>query len=172
MIGGDGNVTIYFGSICMDTIADMIISNAGNSWSESGRSLSFAGDINNDGYFDLLTGDPHSNASGNQMGRAYIFSNKIKYNGTEVAKELSLNQNYPNPFNTETSIIYNLQKPGQVVIKIFNSSGQELETLVNGYQPGGEHKITWQPKNLPCGIYFCKLYSSEFSEIRKMLLQK
>jgi len=44
-----------------------------------------------------------------------------------------LNQNYPNPFNPSTKITYSIPKSDLVILKIYNVSGQEIQTLVNKY---------------------------------------
>ncbi len=91
-----------------------------------------------------------------------------------------LYQNYPNPFNPTTTIKYNLTKPNTITLKIFNLSGQEIETLVKGFQSVGEHQINWQPKGLSSGIYFYRLEAGDpsagsgqrFSETKKLILTK
>ena len=86
--------------------------------------------------------------------------------------EFSLSQNYPNPFNLSSTIKYNLTQSNQVTLKIYNLSGQELETLLNEFQVAGEKEVTWQPKGLPGGIYFYRLQSGVYSETKKLILQK
>ncbi len=86
--------------------------------------------------------------------------------------KFKLKQNYPNPFNPSTTIKYYLSKPGNIILKIYNLTGQEIETLVNGFQSAGAHQITWQPKDLPSGVYFYRLQAGEFSETMKLILQK
>lgn len=89
-----------------------------------------------------------------------------------IPGEFKLYQNYPNPFNPTTTIKYNLHKSNDVTLKIYNLIGQELETLVNGFQTAGKHEINWQPNGLPSGIYFYRLQSGEFSQAKKLILQK
>ena len=89
-----------------------------------------------------------------------------------VPSEFLLSNNYPNPFNPFTTIRYHLQNASKVTMKIYNISGQKIETLVNEYQTAGEHEITWQPKALPGGIYFYKLKAGDFSETKKLILQR
>ncbi len=68
-----------------------------------------------------------------------------------------LSQNFPNPFKTSTTISYNLSKSDYVSLKIYNLSGQEMETLVEDFQTVGEHQIIWEPIGLQSGVYFYKL---------------
>ena len=64
-----------------------------------------------------------------------------------------------------------MQKLSDVVLKIYNLSGQEIETLVNGFQTAGKHEINWQPKELPSGIYFYRLQvGNNFVETKKMII--
>ena len=86
--------------------------------------------------------------------------------------KFSLSQNYPNPFNPSTTIKYNLNQSSKVTLKIYNLSGQELETLINEFQVAGEKEVTWQPKGLPSGIYYYRLQAGDFSETKKLILQK
>ena len=80
--------------------------------------------------------------------------------------------NYPNPFNPLTTIKFQLDESNKITLKIYNITGQEIETIVNRYQTAGEHEITWQPAGLPSGIYFYRLQAGEYSETKKLILQK
>ena len=84
----------------------------------------------------------------------------------------SLDQNYPNPFNPATKINYSLEKPGNVRISVFNILGQNVSTLVNGFQNAGKYTVDFNAKNLNSGIYFFKIESNNFVATRKMMLIK
>lgn len=86
--------------------------------------------------------------------------------------QYQLFQNYPNPFNPTTKIIYSLGKPNYTTIKIYNLSGYEIETLVDGFQTAGTYQVNWQTKGLPSGIYFYQIKAGTFSETKKLILQK
>jgi len=86
-----------------------------------------------------------------------------------------LSQNYPNPFNPETMIEYGLPKEVEVTIKIFNVYGQEIRTLVQGYQQPGHHRIQWDGKDdeghhAASGLYHVRIVAEGFMEVRKMIL--
>jgi hypothetical protein len=83
-----------------------------------------------------------------------------------------LDQNYPNPFNYLTNIKYELRTPTHATLKIYDILGQEIETLVNEYQNKGLYQIRWSATGLPSGVYLCRLQAGEFSEAKKLVLQK
>lgn len=85
---------------------------------------------------------------------------------------LNLFQNYPNPFNPSTKIIYQIDQPSHVSLKIFNITGQEISTLVNDYQNTGFYSYYWMPKNLKSGIYICRLKVNNQVKVRKLIYQK
>ena len=89
-----------------------------------------------------------------------------------IPTNFKLYQNYPNPFNPTTMIKYNLPKSSRIILKIYNLAGQAIETLVNEFQPAGEHEVIWQPKGLPSGLYFYKIQAGEYSDMKKLILQK
>ncbi|MBK8552113.1 MAG: T9SS type A sorting domain-containing protein [Ignavibacteria bacterium] len=89
----------------------------------------------------------------------------------------ALYQNYPNPFNPKTIINYTILSnvKGQmsnVKLIVYNSSGSEISTLVNGKQKPGSYTVEFNAGNLPSGIYFYKLSSSGFSVTKKMIVLK
>ena len=90
----------------------------------------------------------------------------------QVPLTFSLEQNYPNPFNPNTIIKYSIPQSSQVILKIFNTLGEEIETLVNEEKPSGTYKITWNAINLPSGVYFYRLQAGGFVQTRKMILLK
>jgi poly(3-hydroxybutyrate) depolymerase len=89
-----------------------------------------------------------------------------------IPEYFKLYQNYPNPFNPSTKIRYQLVKASHISLKIYNLAGQEIATVVNEFQPAGEHEVTWQPKGLPSGLYFCKIQAGKISETKKLILQR
>ena len=86
--------------------------------------------------------------------------------------DVRLDQNYPNPFNPETSIKFNLSRSSFATLKIYNLIGQEIETLVNGFRAAGEYEIEWRPQGLASGLYFYRLRAGDFSETKKLVLQR
>lgn len=102
-----------------------------------------------------------------------VQTNVISNSGNKIfLKDFQLYQNHPNPFNPITTIQYSLQKSSHVILKIYNLTGQEIETLVDEYETTGEHVINWLPRGLPNGIYLYRLQAGEFSETKKLVYQK
>src|ERR1035437_2986486 len=83
-----------------------------------------------------------------------------------------LAQNYPNPFNPSTVITYSIPASSNVVINVYNVIGELIKTLVNQYQEAGIYKVNFDARDLSNGIYFYKIQSGNFVEIKKMLLLK
>jgi hypothetical protein len=98
----------------------------------------------------------------------------------EMPTEFLLSQNYPNPFNPSTKIKYSVPQSSNVVIKVFDILGNEIETVVNEEKPVGTYEITWNAEQLPSrqgsaltsGVYFYQLRAGSFVETKKMLLLK
>lgn len=83
-----------------------------------------------------------------------------------------LEQNYPNPFNPTTSIRYQLPKASDIVIKVYNTVGQEVAELVTGTKPAGYYTLQFDGSNLPSGAYFVRLTSRDYVETKKLMLIK
>jgi hypothetical protein len=83
-----------------------------------------------------------------------------------------LKPNYPNPFNASTVITYRLKTAGKVNITIYDITGREVYTLVNGIQSAGEYSLTFDASHLPSGIYTCRLKNGTFQQSIKMILLK
>jgi len=90
----------------------------------------------------------------------------------EIPTEYSLEQNYPNPFNPSTTISFSIPEVSFVTLKVFNSLGEEIETLVTKQLSAGSYKYDWNAINLPSGVYFYKLQTEKFVETKKMILLK
>ena len=96
----------------------------------------------------------------------------VEENPMQIPSSYILSQNFPNPFNPSTKIKYSVPQSSQVVIKIFDIVGNEIETLVNEEKPAGSYELTWNAANLPSGVYFYQLRAGSFVETKKMLLLK
>jgi hypothetical protein len=91
----------------------------------------------------------------------------------EIPSEFSLSQNYPNPFNPTTEIQFQLPEAGNVVMKIYNTIGQEVRELVDGEYQAGMHTVSWDGKTdngnpVSSGLYFYQIKAGSFSQIKKM----
>jgi uncharacterized protein (TIGR02145 family) len=83
-----------------------------------------------------------------------------------------LMQNFPNPFNPTTIIQFETTHKTFISLKVFNVLGNEIATLINEEKPVGIHKVEWNAKALPSGIYFYKIQAGNFTETKKMVLMK
>ena len=86
--------------------------------------------------------------------------------------QFELSQNYPNPFNPSTTIRFSLPEATQVKINLFNMLGEQVATLAEGMYESGYHKVTFNASNLPSGTYIYRLESSDFVQVKKMVLIK
>ncbi|MDD8017512.1 MAG: carboxypeptidase regulatory-like domain-containing protein [Bacteroidota bacterium] len=115
-----------------------------------------------------LTGSP-SNATANFTINSVL---SVSTNSSVQPKSYALAQNFPNPFNPSTTISYTLPASGNISLKVYNIVGQEVMTLVNGYQNSGEYRATFDAKGLASGIYFYRLQAGSFNQVKKMMLIK
>ena len=97
-------------------------------------------------------------------------------------QETALLPNFPNPFNPETWIPYQLAKPTEVTLTIYDINGRVVRDLDLGHQRAGMYHSQsraayWDGKNVvgepvASGVYFYTLKAGEFTATRKMLIQK
>ncbi len=100
----------------------------------------------------------------------------------QIPEETSLLPNYPNPFNPETWIPYQLAKPADVTLTIYDINGHVVRDLDLGHQPVGIYKgknraAHWDGRNaegepVASGVYFYTLKAGDFTATRKMLIRK
>jgi hypothetical protein len=95
-------------------------------------------------------------------------------NDNTVVKEMKteLLDNYPNPFNPSTKISYSLKTEGRVSLKIYNTLGEKVITLVDEIKPAGSYEAEFNASELPSGIYIYRMQSGEYVSSKKMLLIK
>ena len=113
------------------------------------------------------------------IGPGYIYYGTVGIddNQSNLPIEFRLSQNYPNPFNPETNIEYQLPQAGFVNLTVFNILGQNVRTLVDGYQDAGYYSAHWNGANesgvkVPSGIYFYRVTAGDFSQTKKMMMLK
>jgi len=89
-----------------------------------------------------------------------------------IPANYQLSQNYPNPFNPVTNIKFAILRTGFVKLEIFDASGKTVQTLVNENLSAGNYKIGFEGTGLASGIYFYRIETAEFSDVKKMVLVK
>ena len=89
-----------------------------------------------------------------------------------VADEFTLEQNYPNPFNPSTTISFTIQTDQFVSLRVFNTIGEEVKTLVNENLTKGTYKINFNSDGLSTGFYIYRLDNGNQMQVRKMIFLK
>jgi Peptidase family M1 domain len=100
--------------------------------------------------------------------------------GVEVSEQQSptqpnrfaLGQNFPDPFNPTTTIKYQLPIHGYVILRVFDILGREVATLVNGMKQPGKYTVQFNGTGLASGVYFYKLETVDFVDVKKFILFK
>ncbi len=126
----------------------------------------------NNWYIEEVPGDLFaSTIEGSEFSVYYEGVTSVNEN-KPAPTEFSLQQNYPNPFNPTTVISYSVPEAGFVSLKVYDVLGNEVATLVNGNQTKGIHRVTFNASELTSGIYFYRMKSGQFTQVRKMMLMK
>ncbi len=89
-----------------------------------------------------------------------------------LPKSYSLSQNYPNPFNPVTKINFAVPKKSFVTIKVYDMLGKETATLVNDTKDAGYYSVDFSGTNLSTGVYYYRIESEGFVDVKKMILIK
>ena len=122
------------------------------------------------GYGDFLTGGAGPFVSDVVLKYCPVITS-IQNNEKTIAP-VALFQNYPNPFDFHTMIKYQLRNSDKVSIKVFNLAGQEVATLVDGFQQACEHEIEWNAEGLSGGVYFYTLQTDKITVTKRVVLQR
>lgn len=106
-----------------------------------------------------------------------VLSAIIREISLEIPKDFALSQNYPNPFNPSTNIRFALPTSAEVQIKLYNSIGQEVESILNSHFNAGVHEIAFNAQRLSSGVYFYMINAqgingNNFISTRRMILMK
>jgi hypothetical protein len=83
-----------------------------------------------------------------------------------------LQQNYPNPFSKATTIKFNVPGTGNVKIVLYDVIGCEVQILLNESLKPGKHSLSFDGSLLKSGMYFYKISAGDYSETRRMMLNK
>jgi len=117
-------------------------------------------------------------AYSNRIGRQFIGFGYIKLSKKNLASSsVVLQQNFPNPFNPATKVNFAVDKAGNVDVRVFNTRGELVRTIVNQWYPQGEHTVSWDGKTLsgghaPSGIYYIRATSAGGTDVIKAVLAK
>jgi hypothetical protein len=116
--------------------------------------------------FELSTIEINAMSYSKAGGPSAVDENRVS------SKIGTLEQNTPNPFNSKTTINYTLTDAGNVVLKVYDYTGREIEILVNEEQPAGQYQVDFSGERLNSGLYFYKLGSGNESVMMKMMVVK
>jgi len=94
-----------------------------------------------------------------------------------LPKKFALYANYPNPFNPVTTVAYDIPEASDVLLEIYNITGQRVKILVNKRQEPNRYKVQWNGTNeagaqLSSGMYFYRIQAKDYSSVKKLILMK
>ncbi len=108
----------------------------------------------------------------NDFDGTFKYSSEVAVDVNNIPAAFSLDQNYPNPFNPSTKISFGLPHKTNVVLKIFNTLGEEVAVLVNETLEAGSHSFNFDASSFPSGLYIYSLQTDEKLISKKMTLLK
>ncbi len=90
----------------------------------------------------------------------------------QLIPQISL-RSYPNPFSAQTTIEYSLLEDSEITLIISDVAGRHITTLVNGEtKTAGTHKVVFDGSQLPSGMYYYTIKTSDYFGTQKIILAK
>jgi hypothetical protein len=196
-----GGIVVIAGGPNLPAVVDLAAPSVPVVWIQAPDNFDFsaywaaAGDFDGDGSVDIMpngmAGDGPDNRR-NNAGEVHVVSGRLvaeilggAVQLTAIAEEAlatvpaqaSLGQNYPNPFNSRTTIEFSLAVDADLHLAIYDVTGQQVATLVEGWRTAGVHTITWDGRDsageqVASGVYLYRLAIGRKSEVRRLLLLK
>ena len=123
------------------------------------------------------------NIEANGTQTIYYRLKQVDYNGLfeysdivsvvfDLPTEYALGQNYPNPFNPSSKIKYSVPQNGLVSIIVYDLTGQVVAILLNEVKEAGNYELNFNAAGLSSGVYFYKMISENFTQVKKMSILK
>ena len=136
--------------------------------------ISFTGNVSavNGGNPIILTVVPIHHPERSKTISVDGFTSPLAIDEDLIPNSFRLDEPYPNPFNPATIIQYSIYNEQNILLQVFNISGQLVETLVNGTASAGQHSILWSSGQISTGIYFIKMSTDLHCQTRKVLYLK
>ncbi len=111
---------------------------------------------------------------GNKFVHNKTLEVRTKAQSEVVPERYFLSQNHPNPFNPKTVINFELKSESSGKLEIFNVRGEKVKDFELVKNKGS---VVWNGtdnfgKGVSSGVYFYKLSTKDFSEVKKMTLLK
>lgn len=133
--------------------------------------------MDHDGYAGVIVAWEDQRASGKEPLKN-IWGQRVN-DGTVAIRELpraaipakaELSQNYPNPFNPITRFTFAVPATGRVEVAVFNTLGQQVASVVDGVMNPGVYEVDFNASRLASGVYFYRLQTGGFGDVKKMTL--
>ena len=104
-------------------------------------------------------------------GSKYGNELELRWNISEV-QNFKLNKVSPNPFNPATQVEYEIDQAGQMILSVYNVTGQKVSELYNGYQSEGTYNVVWDASEMSSGVYYISMLMNGHQETMKAVLVK
>ena len=128
------------------------------------------------GHIATLTFQTAGNAPVHLTGSGIVNAGSRKSLGdistAKTPSTTTLNSNYPNPFRGTTTISYGIPSSGQVLLEVYNVTGQKVATLVNQKQGAGTHQVNFNAAELASGMYMYRLTVDDVTKMGRMTIVK
>ncbi len=89
-----------------------------------------------------------------------------------IPQDFVLYQNYPNPFNANTIIEYQIPRKEKITLKMYDVIGREIVTILDEVVGAGTYRANFDASTLSSGIYYYRLQTKDYVQVRKMILIK
>jgi|GEM_PF-1289640 len=92
--------------------------------------------------------------------------------GDARVRGFRLDDAYPNPFNPATTVGIHLPVAQRVTATAYDLRGRKVCTLHHGPLDAGRHLLRFDASNLPTGVYFIRVVTPDFTQVKKCLYLK
>jgi photosystem II stability/assembly factor-like uncharacterized protein len=157
------NTASYFSSLSERTYHS---TNHGESWFREASGLP-------EDFVTALAAAPDGHLYAGTQSHGVFRSDRLT--DVEVSAQIgdfALYPNFPNPFNSSTAITYSLPRSSHVTLSIYNTLGQSVAILADGYQPAGTFTTVWNAEGCASGVYIVRMVTGATVATRKALLLK
>ncbi len=163
-----GQILGYQGGPCLDNYYDYFYDSGVNNYLGSTVGLA---DVNGDGICEVLAGAAQIDWG---PGQVWFFSTQVQAAPPvqNIPNSWFMFSSHPNPFNPTTILSYDLPVASHVSLRVHNTAGRLVATLIDGWRLAGKHQAIFDGSDLPSGIYLARLQAGDFTAVQKLVLMK